>query len=71
MSHPTIPALHTYLIVDDSGVDYAFLRDDRPWKGQIVLGSPVCDKPYRCITIEKPYGLPGWYTASPEAFREV
>jgi hypothetical protein len=66
--------MKTYEIIDDSGVDYNFLREDknkRPWVGQIVKGSDVRERPYKCVTIEKPYGLPGTYTASPEAFREI
>ena len=66
--------MKNYEIIDDSGVDYAFIGEDRnrrPWVGQIVKGSDVCDRPYRCITIEKPYGLIGTYTAPPEAFREI
>ena len=66
--------MKTYEIVDDSGVDYNLLgedRDKRPWLGQIVKGSEVREKPYRCITVEKPYGLIGTYTSDPESFREI
>ena len=66
--------MKTYEIIDDSGVDYAFLGEDkyvRPWVGQIVKGSPVYEKPYRHIVVEKPYGLTGTYTADPEVFREI
>lgn len=32
--------LKSYMIIDDSGVDYAFLRDNRSWVGQVVKGNP-------------------------------
>ena len=62
-----------YEILDDSGVDYAFMGEDRnkrPWLGQIVKGW-ASKSPYDCISVEKPYGIAGTYTASPSAFREV
>jgi hypothetical protein len=63
-----------YKIIDDSGVPYAFIGDYRSWVGQIVEGSEVRiteGAPYPRITIEKPYGLPGTYTAPPERFLEI
>ena len=65
--------MKNYEIIDDSGVDYDFIGENksiRPWLGQIVKGW-ASDSPYKCVTIKKPYGLLGTYTASPEAFREI
>lgn len=59
-----------YKIVDDSGVDYNFLRihrEDR-WLGEIVEGS---DEPLNgCITVKQPSG-DGTWTAPVECFEEV
>jgi hypothetical protein len=63
-----------YRIIDDSGVPYDFIGDYRSWVGQIVEGSEVRTtsvSPYPHITINKPYGLAGTFTASPEMFLAI
>jgi len=62
--------MKSYEIVDDSGVDYNFLGDDRPWKGQVVQGNPDPSAYPDAVTVEKPFGLAGTYTASASCFKE-
>ena len=61
----------TYKIIDDSGVDYAFLGDRRPWTGQVVEGFPTPSFYPGAVTVRKPFGLTGTYTASAAAFEEI
>lgn len=64
-----------FKIIDDSGVDYAFLSgfgiSDKSWKGQIVKGD-YCPSLYAgAVVVEKPFGLSGVYVASKECFEEI
>ena len=58
-----------YKIVDDSGVDYAFIgQKDGSWLGAIVEGWPAGHLP-DSITVRQPSGGPAsTYTANKEAF---
>lgn len=52
-----------YKIIDDSGVDYNFLKGfspeyGKPWKGQIVIGQ---ENSNGSIVIKKPFNIPGFY----------
>jgi len=64
--------LFTYEIIDDSGVDYNFVRGFRPdepsWLGQVVQGGPIQES--GDITVEQPFGG-GTYTAPASRFKRV
>lgn len=64
-----------YRIIDDSGVDYAFLSafgvSNKSWVGQIVEGKP-CPSLYQgAVVVVKPFGLSGVYVAGSECFEEI
>jgi hypothetical protein len=65
--------MKTYKIINDSGIHYPFLKafghPTTPWLGQIVKGGEV--NHYGCITVEKPFGITGTYTADASHFEEV
>jgi len=63
--------MKTYKIIDDSGVDYNFIRDSRSWLGEIVKGGPCPSLYSDAIVVEKPFGLIGTYTASSCNFEEI
>ncbi len=63
--------MKTYQILNDDGVDKAFLGDSRSWIGEIVKGNPNPALYPDAITVEKPFGLPGTYTASSKNFKEM
>ena len=60
-----------YKIVDDSGVDYAFLSgfgEVQSWLGEVVEG---VDEPVNgCLTVKQPFG-PGTWTADVSCFEVV
>ena len=64
-----------YLILDDSGVDYAFLGYTGPsWVGQIVEGCPTRFE--NCtlqdyLTLEKPFGLGGTWSSDAKNFKKI
>ena len=58
------------MIINDSGVDYAFLQNDKCWLGEVVEGD-TSTHIEGCITIQKPFGLNGTYTADASHFIEV
>ncbi len=61
-----------YRIVNDSGVDYAFLGDRQSWLGRTVVGWPSSsDRLPGQVTVEKPYGQAGTYTAPAEHFERI
>jgi len=60
-----------YQIVNDDGVDKSFLGDNRSWIGEIVKGQPAPELYPDAVIVEKPFGLPGTYTASAKNFKEI
>lgn len=67
--------MNKYRIINDSGVDYNFLGKEAKakgsWVGQIVIGGPNPSLYPDCITVEKPFGLLGTYSASSENFELI
>ncbi len=65
--------LKTYKIIDDSGVDYNFIAafgyPKTSWVGQIVKGGEVDHRGW--VTIEKPFGIAGWYTTDAFKLEEI
>ena len=62
-----------YKLIDDSGVDYSFLSAfsyARSWKDQILRGK-VSPHLEGHITVEKPFNIPGTFTAPRECFVKV
>jgi hypothetical protein len=60
-----------YRIINDAGVDYGMVGDSRSWIGQIVSGGPSPSFYPDAISVEKPFGLIGSYTASACNFEEI
>ena len=48
-----------YRIINDSGVDYKFLRgfggDKRSWLGQVVLGQPAKPEWLKQVSVQQPF----------------
>lgn len=67
--------MNKYRIIDDSGVDYNFLgkkaKAKGSWVGQIVKGAPNPSLYPNCVTVEKPFGLGGTYSADACRFELV
>lgn len=62
-----------YKIINDSGVDYKFIASfgiqTTPWIGEIVKGNRSSIP--GCIIVNKPFGIPGTYTANNSHFEEI
>jgi len=67
--------MRKYKIIDDSGVDYNFIAgfgyEKKSWLGQIVQGGPNPALYTDAITVEKPFGIGGTYTADKKCFEEI
>ena len=67
--------MKTYKIINDSGVDYNFLagfgHPKTSWVGQIVKGGERSSWGGGTITVEKPFGISGTYTADESHFEEI
>lgn len=65
--------MKTYRIINESGIDYNFIagfgHPKTSWIGQIVKGGNV--NHYGFITVEKPFGIAGTYTADASHFEEI
>ena len=63
-----------YKIINDSGVDYKFLagfgHPKTSWVGQIVKGN-WSSWAGGTLTVEKPFGISGTYTADASHFEEI
>jgi hypothetical protein len=62
-----------YKIIDDSGVDYNFLKAfsteyGKSWKGQIVIGNENSDG---LIVIKKPFNIPGYFVTDKKNVERV